>query len=681
MVYIKRILIERSNSGNAGATMQRIATALLSFLLFAGFYIKLSTQQPIATITQLPIIHEPSRNSSVGVEEHGEQDHDAVPPLQCADHNGTDVENCTIPLGRSSFHPTRPQGQGALGDGGAKTSLLSFGPFGGVAANFTVALGLLVALVAGTTYLIRRKRLLNSHKVDKWRQMTLAPMKAKHFARSSKKLGFMDVESQQPSSSSSDDEFGKLHSTVDLRHTLVNSGGIANNINYPTQRQNDVGGVELVPVDSNWAGLQSNSSTATSFNGNGMILQRRLSSRMQYNPSVSSPILIRNVSDIQMNDVVGQSPGDAIDQETKQIISPDEDGSEPMDWQSLPGPVEVINPFFLNSGDAERDAATSGVTAPAQGSKDFRWEGAWEIRPEGMTFSLSFFFGYQDHTVDNFDFYNLNADIEKCTHPDGRPVVLGNGAFGQVLKCLHSGVTPVAVKYVKTDGALTPAQYQEIRHEAGVLCSLRHPNIVGFIGAYLPRPDVDQSLMTPMLVMEYMEGGDLRSALSMGPDAGLLWRHGGGVYAACDILRALHALHHRGIIHFDVKSPNVLLGQGGRPAKLSDVGLAAQLSSSKYVHDQGLRGTFAWVAPEILLGVPKCSEKVDMYSFGVVLWEIVTGEIPQRGRLREVKTPEECPLEVKKLIDACLSVDPISRPSAKDAYQTLSSFEPCKPRQ
>lgn len=273
-----------------------------------------------------------------------------------------------------------------------------------------------------------------------------------------------------------------------------------------------------------------------------------------------------------------------------------------------------------------------------------------------------------------------NADIEVCTHKeDGRPVILGNGAFGQVFKCLHSGVTPVAVKYVKTDGgngALTQAQYQEIRHEAGILCALRHPNIVGFIGAYLPKPGSNQNEMTPMLVMEYMEGGDLRSALSVGQDSSQLWRHGGGVHVACDILRALHALHHRGIIHFDVKSPNVLLGQGGRPAKLSDVGLAAQLTSSKYVHDQGMRGTFAWVAPEILLGVPKCTEKVDMYSFGVVLWEIVTGELPQRGRLREVKVPEECPLEIKMLIDACLYVDPVSRPSAKEAYQIVSSFEP-----
>jgi hypothetical protein len=392
VVHFKRILIERSTPGNAGATMQRTATALLSFLLFAGFYFKLSMQQPINTVTNLPKVHGPLRNSSVVVEEHSEQDQNSVPPLHCADYNSSDVENCTIPLGRSSFHPTRPQGKGASGDGETKTSLLSFGPFGGVAANFAVALGLLVALVAGTTYLIRRKRLLNSHKVDKWRHMTLAPMKAKQFARSSKKLGFMDVESQQPSSCSSDDELGKLHSTVDLRNSLVSSSGIANNINYPTQCQNDVGDVELVAVDSNWPGLQSNLSTATSFNGNGMILQRRLSSRMQYNSSVSSPILMRNVSDIPMSDVVGQSPGDANDQETKQINSPDEDGGEPMDWQSLPGPVEVINPFFLNNEDAERDVTTSGVTAPAQGSKDFRWEGAWEIRPEGRIFAPHPFF-------------------------------------------------------------------------------------------------------------------------------------------------------------------------------------------------------------------------------------------------------------------------------------------------
>ena len=107
-----------------------------------------------------------------------------------------------------------------------------------------------------------------------------------------------------------------------------------------------------------------------------------------------------------------------------------------------------------------------------------------------------------------------------------------------------------------------------------------------------------------------------------------------GKRIALDIARGLHFLHTHRIVHMDVKSPNVLLGRTFT-AKLADVGLA-KFMQKDYLSAAKSVGTFAWSAPEVLMG-GRCSEKVDIFSFGVVLWELCTGESPVRGRLRPVK--------------------------------------------
>jgi serine/threonine protein kinase len=81
-------------------------------------------------------------------------------------------------------------------------------------------------------------------------------------------------------------------------------------------------------------------------------------------------------------------------------------------------------------------------------------------------------------------------------------------------------------------------------------------------------------------------------------------------------------------------------------------------------------GTWAWSAPECLLGL-RWTSAADIYSFGVVLWELVTGEIPFRGDMREVNVPEECPVEVAKMISACWKLDPTQRPTAVELLQEL----------
>ncbi|BDA50936.1 probable serine/threonine-protein kinase DDB_G0267514 at C-terminar half [Coccomyxa sp. Obi] len=256
--------------------------------------------------------------------------------------------------------------------------------------------------------------------------------------------------------------------------------------------------------------------------------------------------------------------------------------------------------------------------------------------------------------------WEISAEqITICKHEDGSDWELGAGAFGKVFKALRGGVQTVAVKILH-DAEVGGVNFTR---EIAILKGCRHSNIVQFQGACV-------SGNRTMLVMEYVEGGDLWRALQREGSRVRSWMQQGR-RVALDIARGLCFLHAHSIVLFDLKSHNVLLTRDGT-AKIADVGLAKVLTQGYVSKLEEVAGTFAWAAPELLMG-GRCSDKVDMYSFGVVLWELATCERPQRGQLRDVRVPEEVPEEVAQLINECLSYDPKDRPSAKQIYDRLQA--------
>ena len=250
------------------------------------------------------------------------------------------------------------------------------------------------------------------------------------------------------------------------------------------------------------------------------------------------------------------------------------------------------------------------------------------------------------------------SDLAISLRPDGTPWLLGEGAYGRVYRGTLRGVQPVAVKALHAGGSA-----ESFAQECALLRDCRCPNVVAFLGMCWPAGG------GPLLVTEFCSGGDLFRALARPNAAALFAWHKWGRRVAADVSRGLAFLHARRVVHFDLKSNNVLLTSSGE-AKIADVGLARACASSYVNRTDGAIGTLSHSAPELILGL-KCSEKADMFSFGVVLWEIVTRLRPVRGQMRDL-VPGEVPDEVAALLRQCLDPDPRARPTAREACRVLT---------
>lgn len=197
--------------------------------------------------------------------------------------------------------------------------------------------------------------------------------------------------------------------------------------------------------------------------------------------------------------------------------------------------------------------------------------------------------------------------------------VLARGAFSIVHKASWRG-SSVAVKVIRT---ALPGGDLSFERELSILSSLRHPRLLSLMGVSRDVPPEQGSVG---LVVEYMLKGTVFSALrllSTVPLADVERLH-----IAADIADGMRFLHHSNVIHRDLKSSNVLLDSKGQ-AKVCDFGLSA-VKDAAMSHVTGVTGTAAWTAPEALSG-SRVHSSCDVYSFGVILWELVTGNIPWEG--------------------------------------------------
>lgn len=174
----------------------------------------------------------------------------------------------------------------------------------------------------------------------------------------------------------------------------------------------------------------------------------------------------------------------------------------------------------------------------------------------------------------------------------------------------------VAVKATFVVEKRRAEEMEAFYREMDMLRTLSHPHILLFLGSYI------QSDGAMCMVTEYLPMGDVYHYLHSDEDITLTRK----VEMAMDIARGVCFLHssHPPILHRDLKSPNLLL-TGDYRVKLADFGLARVTSEDNWM--TGLRGTAAWMSPEMFLG-QKYGPGVDIYSYGVILWELWTRQRP-----------------------------------------------------
>ncbi|XP_030201351.1 mitogen-activated protein kinase kinase kinase 7 isoform X1 [Gadus morhua] len=245
--------------------------------------------------------------------------------------------------------------------------------------------------------------------------------------------------------------------------------------------------------------------------------------------------------------------------------------------------------------------------------------------------------------------------------------VVGRGAFGVVCKAKWKG-KDVAIKTIESESE-RKAFIVELRQ----LSRVNHPNIVKLYG----------SCNSPVcLVMEYAEGGSLYNVLhGAEPLPFYTASHAMSWCFQCSQgVAYLHGMKPKALIHRDLKPPNLLLVAGGTVLKICDFGTACDIQT----HMTNNKGSAAWMAPEVFEG-SNYSEKCDVFSWGIILWEVITRKKP----FDEIGGPafrimwavhngtrppliKNLPKPIESLMTRCWSKDPTQRPSMEEIVKIMT---------
>lgn len=238
--------------------------------------------------------------------------------------------------------------------------------------------------------------------------------------------------------------------------------------------------------------------------------------------------------------------------------------------------------------------------------------------------------------------------------------------------------SPCAIKLLRPDWVDHPVAVKLLQREARACLTVRHPHLVEVLKAHVTRAPY-------YLVMQMLPGESLRRRLRRDyrlEIAAALW-------ITRQIAEALAALHRKGFIHGDVKPDNIRLLDEGE-AMLLDLGFAHRPGENAVLREEGyILGTANYLAPELCGSEPRDDFRCDVFSLGILLFEMLVGQLPyptgsERETLRrhQSEIPVDlldvlpaAPRSIVALLDRMLAMDPAERPGAAEVTHDLISLE------
>lgn len=251
---------------------------------------------------------------------------------------------------------------------------------------------------------------------------------------------------------------------------------------------------------------------------------------------------------------------------------------------------------------------------------------------------------------------------------------ISRGGFGSVYK-IKRGQKIYVAKIIECGGNQDLVN-EAIEREVKIMLTTYHKTLINFIG--FSRYDIN-NLPNITIIMEYAENGSLRNILEQKPK-----RYNNTVrqIIITGIARGMKYIHDHYIIHRDLKPENVLIDENYHPL-ISDFGLSKCFDNDKSKKQSKFHGTLYYMAPELLLDNPY-GRKVDVYAFSLILYEVVTGTSPFKGKKDFVfansivsnhRPSFNVPIKkkLKEMIEKCWSQEQEERPTFKEIFEKLSS--------
>ena len=240
--------------------------------------------------------------------------------------------------------------------------------------------------------------------------------------------------------------------------------------------------------------------------------------------------------------------------------------------------------------------------------------------------------------------------------------LVGTGGMGEVHKATQLSLErTVAVKLLNAQLAQDASFVARFDTEAAALAALQHPNIVSIL-------DKGRTDSTYYLVMEFVDGPSLREVMRSP-----LLDSTSALKMMLEICRAIEYAHRRGVIHRDLKPENILFDdQAGGVAKVTDFGLASFLDDSGTRFDltstHVAMGTLSYMAPEQRVDAKGADERADIFALGVMLYELLVGEVPLGTFEAPSRRKPEVDLRLDAIVARCL------KPAPADRYPSVSAL-------